>query len=321
MISVPSLPIRRDEWQPIFAVQTVPDSEELTKITVVVPTPPDPGTIHRNDCLVVIYTKEPTLLGKRFVLDQRTIRVGRGADNQIVLDSDSVSRRHCHFERRGNSWAVVDDTSMNGTYLNDEHIALESCLTNGDRIKVSSTIFKYLSGTDVESQYHEEIYRMAIIDGLTQAFNKRYLFESLDREIIRARRYARDLSVLMLDIDHFKRINDVHGHLAGDVVLKELARLVSGRIRRDELLARYGGEEFVVMLPETGLDGARVLAESLRSRVEDNKFVFQSDPIAVTISLGCAELNEADFSTLDLLKRADEKLYEAKRTGRNRVCF
>ena len=296
------------------------DFDEKTRVTVVVPSPPEQGEGRRNDCLVVIYTKEATLLGKRFVLEQNPTRVGRGADNQIVLDGDSVSRRHCHFERRGDTWSVVDDGSTNGTYVNDEHIASENRLANGDRIKVGPTIFKFLSGTDVESQYHEEIYRLTIIDGLTQAYNKRYLFEALEREIIRARRHARDLSILMFDIDHFKLINDEHGHLAGDVVLKELAQLVQGRIRRDEVLARYGGEEFVVMLPETELEGARALAETLRAKVEENPFVFQSDRISVTISLGCATLAEADRSATELLKRADERLYEAKRSGRNRVC-
>jgi diguanylate cyclase (GGDEF)-like protein len=124
----------------------------------------------------------------------------------------------------------------------------------------------------------------------------------------------------MFDIDHFKLINDEHGHLAGDVVLKELARLVQARIRRDEILARYGGEEFVVMLPETDLEGAAALAETLRARVEEHPFTFQSDRISVTISLGCAVLCDADRSATELLKRADERLYEAKRSGRNRVC-
>ena len=289
-------------------------------VTVAVSLPVEQTFSRRNDCLVVIYTKEATLLGKRFVLDQNAVRVGRGADNHVVLDGDSVSRRHCHFERRGDHWSIVDDGSTNGTYVNDDHIASESRLTNGDRIKVGPTIFKFLSGTDVEAQYHEEIYQLTITDGLTQTHNKRYLFEALEREIIRARRHARDLSVIMFDIDHFKHINDEHGHLAGDFVLKELAQVVHGRIRRDEVLARYGGEEFVVMLPETGLQGAQVLAETLRAKVEANEFAFQSDPINVTISLGCAALSEEDRSATELLRRVDACLYEAKRGGRNRVC-
>ena len=170
----------------------------------------------------------------------------------------------------------------------------EARLGNGDRIKIGPTIFKFLSGQDVEAQYHEEIYRMTIIDGLTQAHVKRYLLEALDKEIIRARRHMRDLSFLMLDIDHFKKINDVHGHLAGDYVLKEVARIVQQRIRRDEVFARYGGEEFAIILPETTLEGARALAEGLREKVEQSRFVFQSETIRVTISIGVRDAASTD---------------------------
>jgi diguanylate cyclase (GGDEF)-like protein len=300
----------------------VNDFDEKTRVTQVVnPVVPAEGTgAKNNDCLVVIYTKEPTLLGKRFVLDRSPTRVGRGADNQIVLDGDSVSRRHAQFRQKGDAWVIVDDGSTNGTYCNDDQITREVVLKNGDRVKIGPTIFKYFSGADVEAQYHEEIYRMTIIDGLTQIYNKRYLYEALEREIIRGRRHERELCILMFDIDHFKRINDVHGHLAGDYVLKEVARVVQARIRRDEVFARYGGEEFAIILPETPISGATALAETLRQKVADHSFVFQADSIKVTISLGAALMEEGDRTAADLIKRADEKLYQAKRTGRNRVC-
>lgn len=296
------------------------ETEEKTRVTTIVQKPNAGEDAPKGgDCLVVIYTKEPTLLGKRFVLDTSPIRIGRGAENHIVLDGDSVSRRHAHLEQRSIAWWAVDDGSTNGTYVNDDQISREQSLMNGDRIKVGPTIFKYLSGQDVEAQYHEEIYRMTIIDGLTQAHVKRYLLEALEKEIIRARRHARDLSFVMFDIDHFKKINDVHGHLAGDFVLKELANLVQGRIRRDEVFARYGGEEFAIVLPETNLEGARALAEGLREKVAQSRFVFQNESIRVTISIGVSMLAEHDKTSLDLIRNADVKLYEAKRGGRNRV--
>jgi diguanylate cyclase (GGDEF)-like protein len=296
------------------------DSEEKTQVTAVVHPKAGTGALgKRSDCLVVIYTKEPTLLGKRFVLEHNPTRIGRGADNHIILDGDSVSRRHAHLEQRGENWVVVDDGSTNGTYINDDPIGRQVLLANGDRVKVGPTIFKFLSGTDVESQYHEEIYRMTIIDGLTQVHNKRHLYESLEREMLRARRHARELSFLMFDIDHFKKINDVHGHLAGDYVLKELARVVQGRIRRDEVFARYGGEEFAIILPETDLAGAMALADSIRERIQEHNFAFQNDQIRVTISIGVAALEDSDKTSTDLIKRADERLFEAKRAGRNRV--
>jgi two-component system, cell cycle response regulator len=299
----------------------VSESEEKTRVTAIVQKPLGgvDGTPKGNDCLVVIYTKEPTLLGRRFVLDSSPIRIGRGAENHIVLEGDSVSRRHAHFEQRSGAWWCVDDGSTNGSYVNDEQIMREARMTNGDRIKIGPTIFKFLSGEDVEAQYHEEIYRMTIIDGLTQVHVKRYLLEALDKELMRARRHQRELSFLMLDIDHFKKINDVHGHLAGDYVLKEVARLIQQRIRRDEVLARYGGEEFAIILPETTLEGACALAEGLREKIEESRFVFQGETIRVPISIGAAILVEDHRASLDLIKKADEKLYEAKRAGRNRV--
>jgi diguanylate cyclase (GGDEF)-like protein len=294
------------------------ESDEKTRVTQVVQAPP-PDQTPGNDCVVVIYASEPGLLGKRYVLDKSPLRVGRGGDNHIVLDGDSVSRRHSHFERRSSGWFIVDDGSTNGTFLNEEQIKREAGLNNGDRVKVGPTILKYLSGLDAEAKYHEEIYRMTIVDGLTQIHNKRYLFEALDKELIRARRYDRQLSLLIFDIDYFKNINDQYGHLAGDYVLRELARIVQERIRRDEVFARYGGEEFVIALPETSLQGAVTLAENLRARVETHGFSFQGERIPVTISVGCAVLGE-EKGAADLIQLADDKLYEAKRAGRNRVC-
>jgi two-component system, cell cycle response regulator len=298
----------------------VSESEEKTRVTTIVQKPlVRDGVYKGTDCLVVIYTKEPTLLGKRFVLESSPMRIGRGGENHIVLEGDSVSRRHAHLEQRTDKWFCVDDGSTNGTYVNDDQIGREVQLTNGDRVKVGPTIFKYLSGEDVEAQYHEEIYRMTIIDGLTQAHVKRYLLESLEKEIIRARRHSRPLSFLMFDIDHFKKINDVHGHLAGDFVLKEVARIVQGRIRRDEVFARYGGEEFAIVLPETGLEGAKALAEGLREKIETSRFVFQNELIRVTVSVGVSMLSDQDRTSLDLIKHADDRLYDAKRGGRNKV--
>ncbi len=299
----------------------VSESEEKTRVTAVVEKSPNgsEGAPKGNDCLVVIYTKELSLLGRRFVLDTSPMRIGRGVDSHIVLEGDSVSRRHAHFEQRSGVWWCVDDGSTNGSYVNDEQIMSEARMDNGDRIKIGPTIFKFLTGQDVEAQYHEEIYRMTIIDGLTQVHVKRYLLESLDKEVMRARRHERDLSFLMLDIDHFKNINDRHGHLAGDYVLKEVARLIQQRIRRDEVLARYGGEEFAIILPETTLEGARKLAEGLREKIAESRFIFQNEVIRVTISVGAAMLADDDKSGMDLIRRADEKLYDAKRAGRNRV--
>lgn len=272
-----------------------------------------------DDCLVMIYPANSKPFGKRFVLREGRVGMGRGSENQIVLDMDIVSRNHCELRRHGLRWHLVDLGSTNGTYVNDEIIE-ELALRQGDLIKVGDTIFKYLSGSDVEAQYHETIYRMTIMDGLTDVHNKRYLMEALEREIPRARRHERPLALLMIDIDHFKKINDEYGHLAGDWVLKEIAQAMRARLRPDDILARYGGEEFVVMLPETPLEGAIHIAEDLRGIVERRVLSFEGESIRASISIGVAVL-EKSWDALTFVRSADEYLYAAKNSGRNRVRY
>jgi diguanylate cyclase (GGDEF)-like protein len=272
-----------------------------------------------QDCLVVIYSSDARQFGKRHILADEPIHMGRGSENTIVLENDSVSRKHCRIEKRGRSYWLMDLDSTNGSYVNDE-LCTEMQLRRGDQIKVGDTILKFLSGSDVEAQYHETIYRMTIVDGLTGIHNKRYLMESLEREIPRARRHERPLSLVMFDIDHFKSINDTYGHLAGDYVLKELASVAKSRLRPDDILGRYGGEEFAVILPETDAHGAAAIGEELRRLVESHVFTFEGERMRVTISLGAAQLQEG-WDVLNFIKLADEKLYEAKRGGRNRLVY
>jgi len=160
---------------------------------------------------------------------------------------------------------------------------------------------------------------MTIHDGLTQIANKRYLLDHLEKEFSRCRRYNRNLSIVMFDIDHFKQVNDQYGHLTGDYVLKELADLLRDRIRKEELFSRYGGEEFVVVLPESDGDVAAVFADILRKKVEECLFEFEGQRIHVTISLGVAGMTPVVKDVTDLIGKADEALYKAKNGGRNRV--
>jgi len=246
------------------------------------------------------------------------VDVGRDPDNGIVIDTDSVSRRHAQIETREGEKFVVDLESTNGTYLND-NMVFRAQLRNGDLLKIGDTIFKFLSGQNIESAYHEEIYRMTIQDGLTQVHNKRYFLEFLEGEFSRARRYNRPLSLIMIDLDHFKAVNDENGHLTGDFVLKETANRVRERIRREELFARYGGEEFAIVLPETLLRGAVEFADIVRGLIETHTFIFEGNTIPVTLSCGVAQLAEEMKAPRDLIRAADEMLFDAKRSGRNKV--
>ena len=271
-------------------------------------------------CVVLIHAQDRTHLGKKWTLDsEEALTIGRDTGATIVIDASSVSRSHARVEPRGRDYALVDLKSTNGTFLNDRLVSGERILRDGDRFKVGPAIFKFFAGGDVEVQYHEEIYSLMVTDALTQASTKRFFLETLEREILRAQRHGRPLSLVMLDIDHFKKINDTHGHLAGDDVLRDLGATIRALVRGDECFARYGGEEFALVLPEATREDAAAVAEKLRTLVESHRFAFDGAIIPVTISLGVAEVGENVKTPQQLIKAADDKLYSSKRAGRNRV--
>jgi diguanylate cyclase (GGDEF)-like protein len=269
----------------------------------------------KEACLVVIYGPD---LGRKHNLESPSITLGRSNKCDIQIDQESVSRAHSKIVNAGRSVRIRDLGSTNGTYVNDELVE-ERTLADGDFIKIGRTIFKFLSGGNIERAYHEEIYRLTTVDGLTQIFNKRYFSEALAREIARATRYRRELSLVMFDLDHFKEVNDTHGHLAGDAVLKTLSLTVKAKIRTEDIFARYGGEEFAIILPEIDGHNAHQFAEKIRRIVETTEFRFESTKIPVTISMGVATLDPEEPTPAALIRRSDERLYEAKSAGRNCV--
>ncbi|QDU60981.1 Response regulator PleD [Planctomycetes bacterium Pan216] len=162
----------------------------------------------------------------------------------------------------------------------------------------------------------------AQIDGLTGLYNRSYLERRLEQEFDRVQRYQSSMSCVMIDIDHFKEINDTYGHLFGDLVLNEVADAMRQQVRAVDLVARYGGEEFVVILPEQHLEGASTFSERLRRHVERMRFVHRKGEAKVTVSIGVASTNELfDPTPRSLLDLADQALYAAKTRGRNRVCY
>jgi len=277
-------------------------------------------------CLVVINGSD---LGKRYPLTRRSTVIGRSSKTDVQIEEDSISRNHAMIMNRGDRYLLKDLGSTNGTYVNDRPID-ELDLRDGDLLKIGRTIFKFLSGTNIESAYHEEIYRLTTTDGLTQIFNKRYFIENLEREMSRSLRYGRELGLVMFDLDKFKDINDNYGHLTGDAVLKQIAQRIQTIIRRDDIFARYGGEEFAVLTPEVSKEGALTLAEKIRRAVEETPCSFDGVDVNITVSLGVADLADyiesyhegevpSNFDCLEMVALADRRLYEAKNQGRNRV--
>jgi diguanylate cyclase (GGDEF)-like protein len=265
--------------------------------------------------LVRIYPADA--IGELVDITDDRLLIGRDESCGLVLNDDSVSRRHALLEKTADGFLVTDLDSTNGTYVNDERIASRH-LASGDRLRLGNQIFKLLVADQLEAQYYETVYKMMTTDGLTQVYNKRYLLDVLDRELARAQRTGHPLSVLLLDLDHFKTVNDSYGHLAGDDVLQELCRRTRALLRSDELLARYGGEEFAVVLADCSATQARQVAERIRQITSASAFQTEGAAISVTVSIGLA-CSQDEHSVSDLLDRGDKNLYAAKRAGRNRV--
>ena len=254
-------------------------------------------------------------MGHRYALGEKPLVLGRGEDCEIRISDHSVSRRHARIESSGEGFYAIDLQSTNGTFINDMPSAMAT-LKDGDYLRIGNCIYRFLAGGNVEAEYHEEIYRLTIIDALTGIHNKRFLLEFLDRELARSARHARPLSLLMFDIDHFKAINDELGHLGGDLTLRDVAASVRAKVRREDLFARYGGEEFALVLVETPVQGALDLAERISAAGREEGFDYEGKPYHVTISIGVASTSgEHGLNVTELIRRADENLYQAKHQG------
>jgi diguanylate cyclase (GGDEF)-like protein len=278
-----------------------------------------PGSDAGEGCLVVIHAPVRRLLGARLALARREVVLGRDAACDLVLDAEDVSRRHARVRGDGGAHLVDDLGSTNGTFVGDDRVATTRALHPGDQVRLGSVVLKYLAGGDLEALYHAEVKRLADEDPLTGLVHKGGFAEALRREVASARRQRHPLSLALLDLDHFKAVNDRFGHLAGDHVLRELAAAVRPLVRTEQLFARIGGEELALLLPGVPLAKAGQFAEKVRRLVEEHPFVFEGSRIPVTLSIGLAELSEDDDAPDALVQRADQRLYEAKDGGRNRV--
>lgn len=258
--------------------------------------------------------------GQMFNLTGKTVTLGRDATCQIVLDDPHISRAHAQITCNGSDVVIKDLGSTNGIFVNGKKVT-EQALLDGDKILIGTRMyFKFEFQDAVDQNYQQNLFRAANMDSLTQLYNKKYFIDALNKEFSFSRRNTQPLSLLMIDIDHFKAVNDNHGHMAGDLVLKSVGQYLMKNLRLENVAARYGGEEFAIILRNVHGEMAMVIAERLRKSIENERIVYRGKILQVTVSIGVATLEGKNFETLeDLIRFADENLYEAKESGRNRI--
>lgn len=260
-------------------------------------------------------------VGEMYEIGQELV-LGRSRSADVRLHGDGISRKHARVHVDGVDVLFEDLGSTNGSYVNGERIAGEHVLLEGDKIQIGSgVILKFTFHDELDEDFQKQMFQSASRDALSQAYNKRFFLEQLDSEFAFATRHGSALSLVMFDLDHFKKINDTYGHLAGDYVLAEFARAISPAIRQEDTFARYGGEEFVVLSRNDALS-AEAFAERLRRTIDQHKFEHEGTLIHVTVSGGVASVPDPSISSAsELIATADRALYSAKRTGRNCVVY
>ncbi|MGE5049012.1 MAG: diguanylate cyclase [Deltaproteobacteria bacterium] len=299
----------------------MPRTMERLEKTTVAPAPPRPA-VDKSPFLLVLSGPQVGEL-HRLTPDLVTV-IGRG-DADLRVRDDGVSRRHCSIQPRGRGALLVDLGSANGTFVDGERVG-EKLLSNDDRFQIgTSTTFKFSIADELEAAVQRKLVDAALREPLTGLYSRRHFQERFAAEVAVAHRHGRPLSLLLVDVDHFKRVNDRYGHLAGDEVLKTVARALSQGIRIEDILARFGGEEFVVLAREADATAAMALAERLRQLVEVAQTLWESGDevpigIPVTVSVGVAQLGP-DQNERDLFQSADGATYQAKEQGRNRVLL
>jgi diguanylate cyclase (GGDEF)-like protein len=274
-----------------------------------------------------------TVFGQRFLIGKDRVKIGRDVEDcDIIINDSGVSRVHARIERRRGKHRLIDLGSKNGCHVDGVRIT-ELELADGVQITIGKSVLKYLRLNAVELDYHAKMSKRSNTDELTGLPNRRLAWEVIEQELARAARHTRPLSLVIFDIDHFKKVNDTLGHAAGDACLVGLANRVTTACRREDTFARVGGEEFLLILPDCEILEAAEFANRVRELVASDPFVFEHSPIPITVSLGVTDLEELKLShglgghagdssrSVDLfVTLADAKLYEAKHLGRNRVA-
>jgi diguanylate cyclase (GGDEF)-like protein len=268
--------------------------------------------------LIVIFG---THVGEMIKIGERLV-IGRGSQADFRVDDSGVSKAHlCIFKREDGSVAVRDLGSRNGTCVNNQPITAETILQDGDKIHFgSTTVLKFSLADTLEKTFQQRMYEAALIDPLTGLRNRRHFMEHLETEFSFAARHRSPLSLVMFDIDRFKDLNDAHGHLVGDEVLRSIAGQLMRATRKEDLAARYGGEELALICRQAPVERAFALAERIRRTIETARLLESQPHRSVTVSAGVAGVPHPKIDDPQaLIRAADEALYAAKHAGRNCV--
>jgi diguanylate cyclase (GGDEF)-like protein len=293
------------------------ESTMVTSLEDIYPSMKQPDTLPKKAYLIVIAGNS---VGEMYQIRKDDIRMGRDRASDIVVSDVGISRNHARiFHDELGDLCIEDLRSTNGTYVNGETVR-RKLLSDGDRIQLGrTTILKFSLSDDVEEGFQRRMYDSAVRDGLTRVYNRQYFDERISSEFSYAYRHFIPLSVIMVDLDKFKSVNDTYGHPVGDIVLKTVSATIMRIIRTEDMLSRYGGEEFVILARNTDAQSVYVLAERIRTAVEQQVVPVSSGVIRQTISLGTSTLENRNVANpAELVAAADEALYHAKKTGRNR---
>ena len=277
---------------------------------------PEPLPSFEDSCLVVI---DGPHIGQCVHVHEVPVVIGRSTQADFRIDHPSVSRLHCSIWQEVLGASVRDLGSKNGVQVNGSPVRY-STLVDGDHIALGDVMLKFVAGGSLEARYHEALFGLANLDSLTQLLNRRAFREALDTAVAATSMDPEPLSVAIFDLDHFKQINDVLGHDAGDAALRRLSSILRRSLRERDLAGRLGGDEFCVLLPRTGPSEAHVWCETLRRSIDGLGLSGSGLPEEVSISVGVATWNPAMGSSHEFLRLADMALLRAKAAGRNRVC-
>jgi diguanylate cyclase (GGDEF)-like protein len=300
----------------------LPTTEEDEPVTeqFELSTPETPKVIAR-DRGVLVRVDGPAN-GQVFSLETAELVIGRGTGAGFRLNDEGVSRRHALLIHTRGHYFIQDLESSNGTFLEGRRVK-RAPLMEGDLIQFGpNASFRFCMMDVKQERAMMRLYEETTVDALTRVHNRRFIDKRFDEELAYALRHKSELSVVMLDVDYFKHINDRHGHNSGDIVLRRVAEVITDQLRTEDVLARYGGEEFLILLRGIPQSGANAVAERVRVAVQNTQIGIGRVTLRVTISGGCASLSGCTSPTKeDLMAQVDERLYRAKHDGRNQICW